>query len=85
MKEVIKKEYVTFNIGSHFASYLVNGDATGLDDDEQRTLETFLSDLLLHYGTDYLDYMDDKESFFDVCEVTNLPSDCLEFILELKP
>ena len=75
-------DYLIFNIGSHFASAIVNGDHTGLEDSEERDLNGFLDHLQREYGSCDLVMRDhESEPDYNRCDVTNLMSDCLQFNL----
>lgn len=43
-------DYYTFNIASHYASAIVNGDYSGLDDAEEKELNEFLDNLNNYLG-----------------------------------
>jgi len=43
-----------FNIASHYASAIVNGDYTGLEDNEEKELNNFLAHLKREYGNSNL-------------------------------
>lgn len=77
----------SFILGSQFASAIVNGDYTGLSDNEAEQLDQFIAELPNHYHyktkkiknlvlTNYL-----EEPSFDRCEITGLHGDCLTFKL----
>jgi hypothetical protein len=80
------EEKYCFNISTVFGSAIVNGDFTGLTDDEEMSLSYFLRDLENTYGNCDL-YIEDYWNLtpkFTKCEVTNLMSDCVEFYLTAK-
>lgn len=57
---------------AHFASALINGDQTGLDDDEKEQLskiETYIGGEMIDAG----------EEFFGTCEATGLRGTVCEF------
>ena len=73
----MKFDYYTFNIGSHYLSAIINGDYSGLSNQEQSDLDQFLNNLPVDNGHfDLVNY--DGEGFFDECEVCGLYSDCIE-------
>ena len=77
----------TFNIASHYASAIVNGDYTGLEDNEEKELNNFLAYLEREYGTSNLvltDYYAENEGDFNRDDVTNLWANCLQFNLEVN-
>ena len=77
-------DYITFNICSHYASAIINGDYSGLEDHEEIELNNFLNDLTHRYGSQDLNLIDHEcESNFALCEVSNLMGDCVEVNLML--
>lgn len=82
-------DYYTFNIASHYASAIVNGDYTGLDDAEERKLNEFLDNLNNYLGVEntVMDLMlsdYDQDSYYDIDEVSGLYADCIEFKLYMR-
>ncbi len=78
------KDYITFNIGCHFACSIVNGDNSGLEDNEEIQLNNFLDYLKKEYKSYDLQMKDFREEpSFTQCEVTNLMSNCVEFTLRV--
>ena len=81
------KDYYIFTIADHYASALVNGDYTGLNDAEEKELNEFLAHLKREYGTSNLvltDYYAENEGDFNRDDVTNLWANCLQFNLEVN-
>ena len=81
------KDYYIFTIASHYASALINGDYTGLNDAEEKELNDFLAHLKREYGTSNLiltDYYAENEGDFNRDDVTNLWANCLQFNLEVN-
>jgi hypothetical protein len=77
----------TFNIASTYASAIVNGDYSGLEDNEEKELSDFLAYLEREYGTSNLvltDYYAENEGDFNRDDVTNLWANCLQFNLEVN-
>jgi hypothetical protein len=68
-------DYYTFNIGSPFLSAIINGDHSGLSDQEETDLNCFMDNLPVKNG--HFDLMED-EGNFSRCEVSGLYSDCVE-------
>ncbi len=66
------KEY-DYTIADHWSPALINGDYSGLDDDEIQALENFMSDLPSAWGhwdipDDYPDFrVDDVTGYFANC------------------
>lgn len=76
----MKFDYYTYEIGSHYASAIINGDYSGLNKQEQAELDQFLDTLPVQNGHfDLVNY--DGEGFFSRCDVCGLYSDCLEMRL----
>lgn len=71
----MKFQTFTFYAGQHFASYLVNNDATGLDDTEQAKIDDFIAKNKLHNG--HFDISD--ENLFNHCHVTDLYANCCKY------
>jgi len=76
----MKFDYYQYEISGHFASAIINGDYSGLTDNEIRELDLFLNNLPVDNGHfDLVDY--DGEEFFSRCEISGLYSECLDFRL----
>lgn len=76
----MKFDYYTYEIGSHYASAIINGDYSGLIDSDIKELDLFMSNLPVKNGHfDIVDY--DGEGFFSRCEISGLYSECLNFRL----
>ena len=69
------KEFFPYAIASHFACAIVNGDETGLDDEESHLLESFQRHLIETHGLGDL-ILIHAESEFARDEVTGLMADC---------
>lgn len=68
-------ETTTFTLPSYWASYLINGDASGLNDEEQENADSFLEDV-----TPWTPSSVEGESFFSNSnDAGTLPGDCLEY------
>jgi hypothetical protein len=73
----MKFDYYTYQIGGHYLSAIINGDNSGLSDDENQELNLFLDNLPVNNG--HFDVMDfDNGTEFTTCEVSNLYSECYE-------
>jgi len=62
----------------------VNGDYSGLEDNEEKELNHFLAHLKREYGTSNLvltDYYAINEADFNRDDITNLWANCLQFNL----
>jgi len=83
----MKPIFYDYVLGSHLASAIVNGDYSGLSDDEAEQLDQFIADLPNHYhykakqfkNFDMVNYSEDPH--FSRCEITGLQGDCLTFRL----
>jgi hypothetical protein len=71
---MIFNDYYEFNISGHFFPAIINGDYSGLNDEEENLLNRFLSiqNTLENSSWD----LPEEESRFIDCEVTGLFSDC---------
>jgi hypothetical protein len=73
-------DYYQYEISTHFASAIINGDYSGLRDNEIKELDLFMENLPVDNGHfDLVDY--DGEGFFSRCEISGVYSDCLNFRL----
>jgi hypothetical protein len=73
----MKFDYYTFNIGSHYLSAIINGDYSGLNDQDEADLDRFMDTLPVKNGHfDLINY--DGETFFSECDVSGLFDDCIE-------
>lgn len=68
-------ETLVFRMSEHFSSALINGDETGLTEEESEMFSAFIDELLEpgyfgHFS------IDPQESEFALCEVTNLMANC---------
>jgi hypothetical protein len=73
-------DYYQYEISTHFASAIINGDYSGLNDQDEAELTQFLDALPVNNGHfDLVNY--DGEFFFSRCEVCGLYSECLEIRL----
>lgn len=68
------------SISEYFLSALVNGDYSGLSDDDITLLDSYMND------NGYADVLmpDYVESSFMMCEICNLYSNCVEVEFYLK-
>jgi hypothetical protein len=76
-------EQETYMIATHFMSAIINGDVTGLEENEDAELDRFLQSV----GHDGVWDCDDDQAQFAQDEVTGLWADCLEvkFYREAQP
>jgi tRNA splicing ligase len=73
-------DYYQYEISTHFASAIINGDYSGLTDNEIKELDLFLNNLPVDNGHfELADY--DGEGFFSRCEISGLYDDLLNFRL----
>ena len=75
--ERVKTE--TFMVNEHFLSYAINGDATGLEDNEELEFDAFslapYTNPPTGYRFSHWDTEDNREEFA-LCEVTGLRGAC---------
>jgi len=67
-------DYYQYEISGHYASAIINGDYSGLSNQEETALTLFMANLPVNNG--HFDVMED-ESNFARCEVSGLHDDCL--------
>ena len=73
-------DYYTLTIAAHYASALINGDYTGLDDSEAADLDAFMRDYWkLPNAT--IDLSPDAEIYFGTDEVSGWRADVVDFQL----
>ena len=70
----MKFDNMDYTIGSHFAGALINGDYSGLEDDEERALDAWLDAHQERGG--HWDIVGDNTEFAR-CEVTDFMGDCV--------
>ena len=75
----MKFETYAFNVGDYFAPAIINGDCSGLEDDESELLDAFLSCVKEDFGPGHWS-CNDEERDFVLCDVTGLYSDCYRMI-----
>jgi hypothetical protein len=69
-------DFYEYTIGSHFLSALINSDCSGLTDEDERLLDDFLANLPPAAVGGSWD-VQEGETEFARCEVTDLYSDCM--------
>lgn len=76
-------ELTTYNLPTHWASYLINADPTGLEDDEQKTVDRFVDGENLGHCVD----VSEDSSFMkyhDARLYGVLAGDCAEYTFEVR-
>ena len=66
----------THNISAHYLPALINGDYSGLNDEDELLLEDYLKQFEGFYITFNIDE-DEEEPYFTRCAISNLRSDCI--------
>ena len=75
----IMKEITRYTLPAYWASYLINNDATGLEEGEQETIDTFL----VREGIAFVH--DCGEPSFAHCnDATSLGGDVCEYIVTMR-
>ena len=70
--------YDRFYIGSHFVGALINGDHTGLTDDDEAHLTKFWDEVFAATGAVFHTWdMPDDQTEFARCDVTRKWSNCV--------
>jgi hypothetical protein len=73
-------DHYTLTLCTHYASALINGDYSGLDDSEAADLDVFMRDYWnLQDAT--LNLSPDSEHYFGIDEVSGLYADVIDFQL----
>ena len=73
-------DHYTLTLAAHYASALINGDYSGLDDDEAADLDAFMREYWsLPDAT--LDLPEDAETYFGTDEVSGWHADVIDFKL----
>ena len=75
----MKFAHYEFNISGHYASAIINGDYSGLDDKEERELNAFLDSIPDDAkGRGHWDGFGEDEDYqgFSRCDVCGMMSDC---------
>jgi hypothetical protein len=70
---------ITYKLPAYWASYLINGDASGLENGEREQIDAFLDSEGLGSPLDCSD-----ESEFGYNDATKLAGDVLEFTFDVK-
>lgn len=68
-----------YEISEHFASALINGDYTGLNDEDEKTLQAFTDNAYNAHGLGFWDMDPAEQPELTRCEVTDLLANCFEF------
>ena len=72
----MKTDTYEYTVAEHWLSAIINGDYTGLSDEEENQLNDWLDD-----NQEMASHWSDGESMgFDRCEITGLMSDCIKLI-----
>lgn len=76
LREEFEEDHIILTLPSYYASYLINGDASGLNDDEQAEIDSFI----LEYPEIGLCVGCSEDSWFAASnDMGNLGADVLEF------
>ena len=70
----MKFDYYTYHISGNFLSPLINGDYSGLNDQDEADLGAWVDSLPV---TGHFD-VSDEEGNFRECDITGMHSDCYE-------
>ncbi len=66
-----------YNVTSAFVPYLINGDASDLEDWEIKRLEEFEKDVQEEHGAGHWSYNDIQGEKFCYCDVTDVRAECV--------
>lgn len=75
MKKKIKT--YEYTIAEHYAPALINGDHTGLEDNESRAVDQFEQWVIKEHGYGHWSYRDNADAYFDRCDVCELMANCV--------
>lgn len=70
-------DYFKYTISEHLLSAIVNGDYSGLDNDEENELNRFLS-TANQYENATWDMPEHEDPHFAFCDVTGLRANCFD-------
>ena len=68
----MKFDHIEHTIASYFASALIDGDVTGLEDEEENDFNEWFDSVGAHSHFDI-----SEDTFFDIDEVTGLYANCV--------
>lgn len=68
-------DYFEYRMAGHFVSALINGDFSGLNNDEVNLLDDWHDSTRMNSFSNVFDVVD-EESSFAICEVCDLFADC---------
>ena len=73
-------ETIEYTLPEFWASYLINGDASGMEDNEQEEIDAFLKSENLGFCLSCSEYPE-----FNIRnDANNMGGDCLEYIFERR-
>lgn len=78
----MKLDFYEYHVAEHFASAIINGDHSGLDDTEEAALNEFMADLPNVSGHWTIDGADSE--CFTRCDVTGLHAMCVTACLHFR-
>jgi hypothetical protein len=70
----MKFDYYTYHLAGHYLPALINGDYSGLTDQEEKELTAFIDSLPV---TGHFDIVS-EESYFKRCKICELHANCYE-------
>jgi len=76
-----KKQAFTYAVPAAYASYFVNGDSSGLDDDELAECEEFEREISEEHGNASFIPSNDMEEFFAFPDMGRLMANCVELVI----
>jgi len=83
----IRLEY--FDLPDHWASALVNGDISGMDDDDEKALNDFTDDMVAQYGKcwciDVMDLNGDFRRYHDATRFGVLACNVSTYTFDVTP
>ncbi len=76
-------DYYSFNIAEHYASAIINGDYSGLSDEEEEEINEWLKSTTPKF-TGHWSITDISEQEYRGCDIAGLPAWCVELRYNFK-
>lgn len=70
----------TYDIASHYGTYIMYSDNSGLDDDEIEQVEAYLQSAVYAEGYQ-IDCSDEAEEYVATCDISGLLAQCTKFVV----
>lgn len=73
-----------YNLGKCYATALLYGDTSGLEDDDIKLVYKFIDELVERHGQFHIEILDANETDFRRCELSGLYNDCWQYNIMVK-